>query len=458
MELTELKGVGPAEAERLRAAGLRTTRDLQRASDEALREALGAELAQRVRRQVGRVNLDEKGRTDYLRTLNVAREEELNLVKVEPLKVEEAHARGGTRRVRFKVWRTPADGGAAREAREAREARGGEFREYDVDVEPGTTVLQALHAIKETQDPTLTFRRSCGQAICGICAVRINRIPRLVCNTLVEHALAGRGELVLQPLGNLPTIRDLVSDHGPFWAAVERLRPWLIRSPEERLDPDHESVMHPDDLPDVIQMANCINCAVCFSDCDARRGDEGFLGPMAAAKVYRFVADPRDGAREERLKAVEEAGLWRCMFAYQCAWCPKGVEPQEAIVALRKHLIDTRGYEHPGARHTLAFVKSVRDYGRLNEGLLPLVTNGPLKSLKEVPKALRWARKGKVPRVHWIEGRKEADRFLIQMEAERVAKRKEEEAHRLERLRARPAEPQGPAARAVEAAPREGDT
>lgn len=445
MQLTEIQGVGPADAEKLQAAGLMTTRDIQLAGDEKLAQVLGPELAKKVRRQLGTLKLDEQGRNDYLRTMNVKSEKELDVVKVEPHKAEAAHAEArGPRKAKFKVWRTPENGGQGE----------GRFQEYEVGVEPGMTVLQALHQIKETQDPTLTFRRSCGQAICGICAVRINRVPRLVCHTLVERVLERHDELVLQPLGNLPTIRDLVCDQDPFWAAVEKLKPWLQRDPREELSPDRESIMHPDDLPDVIQMANCINCAVCFSDCDARRGDQQFLGPMAAAKMYRFVADPRDGAREDRLQMVREAGLWRCMFAYQCAWCPKGVEPQEAIVALRKHVVDEVGWEDAGARHTLAFVKSVQDYGRLNEGLLPLITNGPLRTLKDVPKALKWATHGKIPRPHWLEGRHEAERFLIQLEKERVDKRRDEEQLREERLHLKPpdgVQGAGPAAKPAEA-------
>jgi succinate dehydrogenase / fumarate reductase iron-sulfur subunit len=440
MQLTELKGVGPAEAEKLKAAGLATSRDIQLAPDDKLVGAVGPDVAKLVRKQLGALKLDETGRNDYLKTMNVKAEKDLDLVKVEMFKAEAAHAAGASRTVHFKVWRTADNGGQG----------AGRFQEYDVQVDPGMTVLQTLHRIKETQDPTLTFRRSCGQAICGICAVRINRKPKLICHTLVETELEhGQKELVLQPLGNLPTLRDLVSDQEPFWTAVERVKPWLIRDEAEQLSPDRESIMHPDDLPDVLQMANCINCAVCFSDCDARRGDSNFVGPMAAAKVYKFVADPRDGATEERLDMVRgDGGLWRCMFAYQCSWCPKGVDPQEAIVALRKRVVDNVGWEDAGSRHTLAFLKSVQDYGRLNEGLLPLITNGPLKSLKDVPKALKWASKGKVPLPHFLNARHEAERFVIQMEDERTTKKKEEEQRREERLAARPpdATPAAPAA------------
>ncbi|HEV8360149.1 MAG TPA: 2Fe-2S iron-sulfur cluster-binding protein [Candidatus Thermoplasmatota archaeon] len=424
MQLTELKGVSAQDAERLKAAGLGTSRDIQLASDEKLAAAVGADLAKKVRKQLGTLKLDETGRNDYLKTMNVKAEKDLDLVKVEPFKAEAAHAAQAQRIVTFRVWRTADNGGPAQ----------GRFQEYRVEVDPGMTVLQALHRIKETQDPTLTFRRSCGQAICGICAVRLNRKPKLICHTLVDTELEHASELVLQPLGNLPTIRDLVCDQEPFWKAVEKLKPWLIRDQREELKPDAESIMHPDDLPDVIQMANCINCAVCFSDCDARRGDQDFLGPMAAAKIYRFVADPRDGAREERLKMVQDSGLWRCMFAYQCAWCPKGVDPQEAIVALRRNIIDGEGYKHPGARHTLAFVKSVTDFGRLNEGLLPLLVSGPLGALRDTPKAVKWAAHGKIPIPHWLEGRHEAERFVIELEDDRNTKRREEEEDREKRL------------------------
>lgn len=391
MKFEEIPGVTPEHAEKLRGSGYASVRDLQVASEERLASTVGEEAAKRIKAKLGTMQVDEKGRTTYHRTLNIAKDEDLDIVKVDERGAEAAHAaeKDEKRRVKFRI---------------ARGANGGHtFQEYDLEVAGTWTVLDALHHIKNRVDPTLTFRRSCGQAICGICAVRVNRVPRLVCNTPVLHILpAGMDTLTLEPLGNLPTLRDLVCDMRPFWEEVRRVKPWLDRG-DDKLDPDHESRMLPGDLPDVVQMANCINCAVCFSDCDARRsaGNE-FLGPMAAAKLYRFLADPRDRAYEERLKTAEKRGLWKCMYAYQCAWCPKGVEPQEAIVMVRRLIEDRHGYKGWGAKHTKEFEISVGFEGRLNEVRLPVTTKGPLGALADLPDAGRWLLRGKRPSIHLL--------------------------------------------------------
>lgn len=408
MEFTEILGVDEEAARQLRAAGLRTIRDLQLASREDLVRAVGEELADGIIDRVGSIHLDEEGRTDYLRTLGIREERELEGVEVGPIteiisRIRPEAARA--KKIKFVIERSAGQAGQR------------ENHTYEIEAQPGWTVLDALHYIKEEKDSTLSFRRSCGQAVCGICAVRINRIPMLACNTQISKVLGRDGTISIGPLNNLPSMRDLASDFDPFWKEVHRIKPWLMRDPAESLSPDAESLMYPQDLPDVIQMGNCINCAVCFSDCDARRSaQEGFLGPMAAAKLYRFVADPRDAAALERLALAEERGIWKCMYAYQCAWCPKGVEPQDAIAMLRKLIIRHRGYGHPGARHSLAFIRSARDYGRLNERTLPIITNGFWRTLLDLPLAIKWLLHGKYPKVHKIAGRGEVKRALAFME------------------------------------------
>lgn len=385
MELTEIAGVDDELAEQLRDAGLDTSKEIQLASDDALDEVVGVSVREQIRDQLGQMHLDEEGRRDYETTLDIGQESDLDNVEVEiPGPDDNPLSSGGEdETVTFRVERS---------------GEGDPFQDYELEVPPGATVLEMLHEIKDNHDATLTFRRSCGQGICGICAVRINGIPMLVCNTRVDEVAEGEDHVTITPLHNLPQIRDLVSDKRPFWEEVERLEPWLKRDPDEPLEDDRESIMYPEDLPDVLQMADCINCAVCFSDCDARRNDEEFLGPMASAKLYRFVADPRDAATDERLEMADESNIWSCMYAYQCAWCPKDVEPQEAINTLRKRVMARRGYENRAENHVRAFVESAKRYGRLDERTLPMKTKGIVDFLKEdAPKAMIWSMTFKMP-------------------------------------------------------------
>lgn len=432
MDLTDIEGIDEDVAARLAEAGLGTVDELQRAEDAAIEEVAGPDVLAAVRGAVGAIHLDEEGRTDYQRTLGIADDHDVDAVEVEPPGAGDnpLEAAGEKFELVLHVERTAVEGAAGGNGSgggtngDGNGAGDGDgdgpadvppFQEYRIQARPSETVLNVLHRIKDTVDPTLTFSRSCGQAICGICAVRINGVPRLVCNTPVKEVAEGRDRVTITPLHNLPTIRDLVSDKGPFWDEVKKLKPWLIRDPDEPLDPDRESIMYPEDLPDVMQMANCINCAVCFSDCDARRNDEQFLGPMAAAKVYRFVADPRDAATDERLRMADDNNVWSCMFAYQCAWCPKGVEPQEAINILRKRIMARQGYDNRASHHVRAFVESAKKYGRLDERTLPMKTKGLFAFLKEdAPKALIWGMTFKVPPPihHGVKHKREVRRLM----------------------------------------------
>ncbi|MCH6550727.1 MAG: SDR family oxidoreductase, partial [Planctomycetes bacterium] len=147
---------------------------------------------------------------------------------------------------------------------------------------------------------------------------------------------------------------------------------------------------------------NCIMCGCCVSDCTVLEVDENFIGPAALAKAYRFVADPRDGKAEERLKDLNEpTGIWDCTRCMQCVEvCPKGVDPMGRIMALRDRAMEAGYDKTTGARHANAFADSVGHSGWLDELRLPIKSHGITnvrEMLKLIPLGIRSQRVGKVP-------------------------------------------------------------
>jgi len=242
------------------------------------------------------------------------------------------------------------------------------YQSYALEVPDYATVLEALLKIREEVDESLALRCSCLSAICGSCAMRINNQARLACKTKVK-ALAGDGdEIVVEPVSNMSVIKDLVADMDSFWQKVRAVDPWLQpKGPP----PEREYLVAHDIMRPLADVAGCIMCGACVSDCAVletelalgKPPDETFLGPAALAKGYRFVADPRDGADADRLEVLSGAeGIWDCTRCNICMEvCPKGVAPMEQILALRRKAIE-QGYDQVlGARHTLEFEKTVRE-------------------------------------------------------------------------------------------------
>ncbi|OGS42744.1 MAG: hypothetical protein A3K67_05015 [Euryarchaeota archaeon RBG_16_62_10] len=230
---------------------------------------------------------------------------------------------------------------------------------YDIDAAPGMTVLDALFEVQESQDDSLGFRYSCRGAICGSCAMTINREIRLACRTQLAGlaqakpmnlrgfgALEARveweraSEVLVEPLPNLPVQKDLMVDLTKFFEAYRRIRPWM----DAREDGRGFSKMSPDDCARVEKYANCILCAACFGSCPVCDKDPEYLGPAALAWSYRFIGDPRVKDLKDRLGlASGREGAPDCEFVYNCVKaCPKAVAPASAIRALRD-LMEGRG-------------------------------------------------------------------------------------------------------------------
>jgi succinate dehydrogenase / fumarate reductase iron-sulfur subunit len=259
------------------------------------------------------------------------------------------------------------------------------YQEYELEAADSATVLDGLIQIREEIDGTLALRCSCRSAICGSCAVRVNGRAALACKTKIVDALPeGTAPIVVEPAGNMQVIKDLIVDFQPFWDKVRGVEPWLqagTQPPDQEYIASNESMLH------LAGVMACIMCGACVSDCTVLEVDSNFLGPAALAKSYRFVADPRDDADNERLDKLNEyGGIWDCTRCMQCVEvCPKDVDPMGRIMALRDKAMDA-GYTNTyGARHAKAFEELVEHSGRLDELRLPLKTFG-ITNIKEMIK------------------------------------------------------------------------
>jgi len=211
---------------------------------------------------------------------------------------------------------------------------------FEVETPPGLTLLEIFHAIQTEIDPSFAYRYSCRGAICGSCAVRINGVAALACKTQALP-LAEKGVVVVDPLANLPTVKDLVADFRLFWQAYEKVRPYLERPHEQHDDHftwhDKLDDKHIDELGRAV---DCIKCAACFSDCPKRAQDPKYVAPQACVQLYKFYFDPRDNAHDFRVEtAGAPDGVVACDSYGNCVKvCPKDVRPLRAINFIKRDL------------------------------------------------------------------------------------------------------------------------
>lgn len=210
------------------------------------------------------------------------------------------------------------------------------FDRYQVDVRKGMTVLEALFDVLEGQDGSLAFRYACRGAVCGSCAMHINGSYRLACQTQIGEL--GSNEIVVQPLGHLPIVKDLMVDMTSFFDKYEEIMPYLLNKGPM---PERERLQSIKDRNKIDEQLDCILCACCHASCPMTSTDGNYLGPAILVKVDRFAADSRDQARPARLKMVNnEHGVWRCHTIFNCAEaCPKQINPTHAIARLKRGAI-----------------------------------------------------------------------------------------------------------------------
>ena len=198
-------------------------------------------------------------------------------------------------------------------------------------------VLDVLNLIKE-KDQSLSYRRSCREGVCGSDGVNMNGKNGLACITPVSEVVS-RGKLVVRPLPGLPVVRDLVVDMGVFYKQYQRIKPYLQNSTPAG---GRERLQSPEDRAKLDGLYECILCACCSTSCPSFWWNpEKFVGPSGLLQAYRFLADTRDEATEERLADLDDPfSVFRCRGIMNCvSVCPKGLNPTKAIGHIRDMLL-----------------------------------------------------------------------------------------------------------------------
>lgn len=249
------------------------------------------------------------------------------------------------------------------------------YQEYPLVLDQSDSVLDGLIKVRETLDDSLALRCSCRGAICGSCGMRINGHATLACKTKVVSVAPKGGTIQVEPMNNMPVIKDLVTDMTSFWSKMRQVKPWLQ---PERPAPKAEYVAPAEAMNHLAGVMSCIMCGVCVSDCTVLEIDLRFVGPAALAKAYRFVADPRDGSKKARLDALNQpGGMWDCTRCMECIQvCPKGVAPMDRIMALRSKGMEEKVPSTCGSRHAEVFTDIIRQKGLLDEPMLAIRTLG----------------------------------------------------------------------------------
>lgn len=214
------------------------------------------------------------------------------------------------------------------------------FQTYQVELRrPGYLMLDALNQIKWEQDPTLTYRRSCREGVCGSDGINVNGVNMLSCMTKVDDL--NSDHIIVQPLPGMNVMRDLVTDVDDFFNKFITVKPYLIRTSP---NPDKEIYQSPEDRKKLDGLYECILCGCCSSSCPSYWADKKYLGPNAFLRAWRYIVDSRDEGADQRLPMLNDKhGVWRCHTIYNCVEaCPKELNPTEAIMNIRKLLLDNQ--------------------------------------------------------------------------------------------------------------------
>lgn len=211
---------------------------------------------------------------------------------------------------------------------------------FEVDMENCSMVLDALIKAKAEQDPTLTFRRSCREGICGSCAMNIDGTNTLACT---KEICDDKKEVNIYPLPHMSVIKDLVVDMNHFYAQYESIEPWM--KADTAAPSASERLQSPEDREKLDGLYECILCACCSTSCPSYwwNGDK-YLGPAILLQANRWLQDSRDEAKGERLDMLEDAfKLYRCHTIMNCAkTCPKGLNPAKAIGEIKQMMVERK--------------------------------------------------------------------------------------------------------------------
>ncbi|MCC4263922.1 succinate dehydrogenase iron-sulfur subunit [Oceanimonas baumannii] len=215
------------------------------------------------------------------------------------------------------------------------------MKDYRLDVAEGSDmmVLDALLQLKE-EDPSLAFRRSCREGVCGSDGLNMNGKNGLACITPLSDLLGKDNKVVIRPLPGLPVVRDLVVDMTQFYTQWEKVKPFLIA--EDKQPPARERLQSPEEREKLDGLYECILCACCSTSCPSFWWNpDKFIGPAGLLAAYRWLIDSRDTATDERLSNLDDAfSVFRCHGIMNCVnVCPKGLNPTKAIGNIKSMLL-----------------------------------------------------------------------------------------------------------------------
>ena len=249
------------------------------------------------------------------------------LSRVRPIK-----AAAEAKRVRrFKVYRYDPDAGG-----------NPRLDTFDLDLDDcGPMVLDAMIKIKNEVDPTLAFRRSCREGVCGSCAFNIDGTNTLACTKAIDDI---KGDVKIYPLPHLPVIKDLVPDLATPYAQYAAIEPWL--KTDTPAPSDHERLQSPEERVKLDGLWECVLCFCCQTSCPSYwwNGENGYMGPAILLQAYRWIKDSRDESTGDRLDELEDPfRLFRCHTIMNCTdTCPKDLNPGRAIGELKKLMVERR--------------------------------------------------------------------------------------------------------------------
>jgi len=194
--------------------------------------------------------------------------------------------------------------------------------EYEVDL-VDATLLEILTHIKTKQDPSLVFASGCKSSVCGSCSMRVNSKEVLACSYKAKD-----GDFV-EPLKNVPLIRDLVVDMDKAYQFNFKAKTWLSK---DSITP----VLSQDDEKINEIQSDCILCGSCFSACPVYSVNEEFLGPFSLTRVWKYVSDKRENDSKSKIDNIQTNGIWDCTLCNECTMvCPQNISSKSDIEKLR---------------------------------------------------------------------------------------------------------------------------
>lgn len=213
------------------------------------------------------------------------------------------------------------------------------YQEFRLEVRPWDRILDCLNRIRWEQDPSLSFRASCGHGICGSDAMRINGVCALACQRLLKDY--PEGLITLEPLPNFSVVKDLVVDLAPFFEKYRAVKPYLMAGEPA---PEKERLQSPAERESFEEAIRCILCGCCTAACPVISGDQEFLGPAALLRAFRYLFDSRDRASKERMELLDrDHGIWGCKGHGLCTQvCPKEIDVRKWLGRIKKRIYDSK--------------------------------------------------------------------------------------------------------------------